>query len=264
MSKIHIGTSGWSYRHWRGVFYPEDLPGDRYLRYYARLFGAVEVNSTFYKLPDRSTLADWREQTPKGFVFACKASRYITHFSKLKDPQASLGRFFDAMDVLGEKCGPLLFQLPPRWHVNVPRLANFLRMLSPRHRCAFEFREESWFTADVYSLLEKHAVANCIYDLGGQVSPLRTTGGFVYVRLHGPKGPYRGCYSERTLESWAERLLAWQHEGKDAFCFFDNDERGYAATNARRLLELTGQASGSVQAKTQAGSADSPVDRRQD
>ena len=243
MRKIHVGTSGWSYRHWAGLFYPENLSSNQYLSYYAERFSAVEVNSMFYHLPDRRTLTAWRDQTPEGFVFACKASRYITHFKKLRDPEASLVRFFNAIDVLGEKRGPVLFQLPPRWHVNVQRLADFLSVRPTWYRCVFEFRDESWFTTDVYDLLEKHRVATCFYDLKGHVSPLKATGEFVYVRLHGPDGPYRGQYPRRTLAEWADRLITWQGEGKEAFCFFNNDERGSAAKDAQHILGMIEQAS---------------------
>jgi uncharacterized protein YecE (DUF72 family) len=245
MKKIHVGTSGWSYRHWAGPFYPEHLSPDRYLDFYAKRFAAVEINSTFYRLPEHKTLAAWRDRTPEGFVFACKASQYITHMKKLKDPQDSLARLFRAMDGLGEKLGPILFQMPPRWHVNLQRLADFLSVLPGNYRYAFEFRDESWFSAGVHDLLEKNGAATCFYDLNGRVSPLQVTGSFIYVRLHGPDGPYCGKYNQKTLMEWADRLLAWQSEGREVFCFFDNDEKAYAAADAGRLLGMVERACGS-------------------
>ncbi len=233
----HIGTSGWSYPHWKGPFYPPDLPDNRLLDYYCRHFRTVEINNTFYHLPDEAALDQWRETTPKDFLFATKASRYITHMKKLKDPKAGLATFLDRMTRLGEKLGPILYQLPPRWRCNPERLATFLDALPAGHRHAFEFRDESWINDDILDLLRKHRAAFCIYELAGYRSPLQVTADFVYIRLHGPAGAYQGKYDSRTLAAWARRIRAWLEAGKDLYCYFDNDEAGYAVENALELQQ---------------------------
>lgn len=238
MAQIHIGTSGWHYAHWVGPFYPEGTKPKEFLPYYAEHFSAAEINNTFYQLPAPETLAQWRDMTPEGFVFACKASRYITHMKKLKDPQESIKRFFEVTEKLGKKLGPVLFQLPPRWHVDVARLEAFLDALPGRCRYTFEFRDESWFDAEVYRALARHNAAFCIYDLAGRRSAIEVTADFVYVRLHGPDGAYRGSYDGRTLSGWVRRFLGWRGEGRDVYCFFDNDEKGYAASDALRTLDM--------------------------
>lgn len=238
LPRMHIGTSGWTYPHWRGAFYPEDLRDDQRLRFYAARLTSVEINNSFYRLPEESTLVRWRDATPADFVFAAKASRYITHMKKLKDPQASADRFMERMDVLGDKLGPILFQLPPHWRLNTNRLARFLETLDSDRRFAFEFRDPSWFDDRVYALLERHNCALCIYELAGMRSPRELTADFVYVRLHGPREAYRGSYDTRALARWAAALSAWRSEGRDFFCYFDNDEAGYAVRDALRLVDM--------------------------
>jgi uncharacterized protein YecE (DUF72 family) len=236
--EIYIGTSGWHYGHWIGPFYPEGMePGD-FLPFYACKLRSVEINNTFYQLPEPATLAEWCTVTPAGFVFACKASRYITHMKKLKDPEQTTRRFFDVVATLGEKLGPILFQLPPRWHVDGERLKQFLGLLPQGFRFAFEFRDESWFTPLVCELLARHGAALCAYDFDGRQSPVRVTSSFIYMRLHGPDGPYRGQYDGRTLAGWTKRFLAWRKSGLDVYCYFDNDEAGYAAQDALRLAGM--------------------------
>ena len=236
--RIHIGTSGWHYDHWIGHFYPPDSSSEQFLSFYTRYFRTVEINNTFYHLPAQKSLVDWRDGTPKDFLFACKASRFITHMKKLKDPQQSVPRFFAAIDILGDKLGPVLFQLPPRWHANIERLRMFLRELPKGYRYAFEFRDESWFASDTYDALADHNAAFCIYDLAGRQSPDAVTADFVYIRLHGPDGPYRGQYGGRVLYGWAKRCLRWSNERMDVYCYFDNDEKGYAARDALALQNL--------------------------
>ncbi len=238
--RIHIGTSGWHYKHWVGPFYPEGTPARGFLAHYVQHFATVEINNTFYRLPKPETMAAWRDEVPKDFRFACKASRYITHMKKLKDPAASSARFFEVIAALGHKLGPILFQLPPRWRVDVGRLRAFLETLPPGHRAAFEFRDETWFTDEVLAALSDHDVAFCIYDLAGRCSPLEVTGDFVYLRLHGPGAAYSGSYDERTLAAWAKRIAAWQDQGRSVFTYFDNDEAGYAVRDALRLIERLG------------------------
>lgn len=237
-TRIYVGTSGWHYRHWVGPFYPEGMRPGSFLDYYSTRFRAVEINATFYRLPSADTLAAWRTSTPPDMVFACKASRYITHTRKLIDPEGSFSRFFGAVEALGEKAGPVLFQLPPRWHVNVERLSDFLDILPAGRRYAFELRDESWLCSAVYETLARHNAALCLYEIAGRRSPIELTADFVYVRLHGPGGAYQGSYDGRTLSGWAQRFRGWREAGRDVFCFFDNDDSGYAARNALTMQDM--------------------------
>ena len=235
---IHIGTSGWAYAHWRGPFYPPDLPERALLEYYCRHFRCVEINSSFYHLPGEHAVERWRDTVPAGFLFAAKASRYITHMKKLKDPQQGVAAFLGRITRLGDKLGPILFQLPPRWRCNPERLESLLEILDPEHRYAFEFRDPSWINEEVLELLRRHGAAFCIFELAGYRSPLQVTTDLVYIRLHGPAGAYQGCYDQQSLEKWAERIIGWSMNGREVFCFFDNDEAGYAVANARELQAL--------------------------
>jgi uncharacterized protein YecE (DUF72 family) len=233
--KIYIGTSGWHYPHWVGPFYPKDLPGDQQLSFYSRALCTVEINNTFYRLPAGSTIEQWLAETPQHFLFACKGSRFITHIKKLKDPEQSVKRFFEAITVLDRKLGPILFQLPPSWKVNVPRLEEFLKALPQGFRYAFEFREESWFTQPVYDVLNTYHAALCLYHLAGRWSPEIITTNYVYIRLHGPGEAYQGRYHTQTLRTWANKCRTWAQLGKDVYCYFDNDQNGYAPVNALAL-----------------------------
>lgn len=195
----------------------------------------MEINNTFYRLPERRTLAVWRDSVPRDFVFAVKASRYLTHMKKLAAPAAAVRRFFRRIEALGDKLGPVLFQLPPRWYCDVPRLTAFLDTLPGGLRYAFEFRDRSWLTDAVYDVLTRRNAALCIYDLAGFQCPKRVTADFAYVRLHGPVAAYCGCYSPRALAGWARTLRRWAADGLEAYCYFDNDEAAYAARNALEL-----------------------------
>lgn len=238
--RVHIGTSGWHYKHWVGSFYPEGMQDVAFLGWYADHFPTVEINNTFYRLPDPETPAGWSAGTPPGFVFACKASRYITHMKKLKDPKDATARFFGTAKKLGGKLGPILFQLPPRWRANAARLAEFLGALPSSHRYAFEFRDESWYTPEIFRLLERHGAALCIHDLEGLASPVEATAPFTYIRLHGPDGAYRGRYDDETLQTWARRIHRWRRAGLDIYCYFNNDIGGHAPRDAMRLAEALG------------------------
>lgn len=234
---VRIGTSGWHYIHWKGPFYPASMPNTQFLRFYAEHYTTVELNNPFYRTPSEKTFAAWRENTPSGFLFAVKANRRFTHIKKLKDPQPDLDQFMQRVDALGDKLGPVLFQLPPRWRLNLERLAEFLDALPKRHRYTIEFRDPTWHTAEVYALLKRHAVAFCIYELNHFLSPLEVTADFSYIRLHGPGGPYQGQYDDGSLSEWARRIAAWCDEGIDTYCYFDNDQAAYATQDARRLRE---------------------------
>lgn len=239
---IHIGTSGWSYDHWKGPFYPGDLPGNRMLDYYTRHFHSVEINSSFYRLPEKKILQHWYDSTPRDFLFTAKASRYITHMKKLREPKKTVPVFLDRISILGDKLGPILFQLPPHWHFNAGRLRSFLESLSTEFRYAFEFRDRSWLNPHTYELLSRHAMSFCLYELEGFITPEISTTDFVYVRLHGPGDAYQGSYRRKTLCARAETFTEWVREGKTVWCYFDNDQCGYAARNADQLQGiLSGQ-----------------------
>jgi len=236
--RSYIGTSGWRYEHWNGPVYPETMKPDDWLAHYAGTLRTVEVNSTFYGLPGKRSVDSWLAATPPGFVFAVKASRYLTHMKKLKDPHAGLDRFLEAVRPLGDRLGPVLFQLPPRWRCNSERLDAFLAALPPGHRYAFEFRDPSWHTEEVIGLLRRRNAAFCVFELAGERTPRHVTADFVYVRLHGPDAAYQGRYDDRALKRWSDCITEWCDNGLDVYCYFDNDEAGYAFENAVRLAEL--------------------------
>ena len=235
---IHIGTSGWHYNHWRGRFYPETLGSEGFLEFYARHFHTVEINNSFYQLPTARALSAWRDGVPPGFIFALKGSRFITHMKKLQDPERSLAPFLERAALLKDKLGPILFQLPHHWHFNADRLAAFLTALPGAQRYTLELRDLSWIDDRTFDLLARHNVAFCIYELDGYLSPKEITADFVYIRLHGPGGPYQGRYLAQTLEGWATAITAWSRQGREVFCYFDNDEAGFAAQNAWELQNL--------------------------
>jgi uncharacterized protein YecE (DUF72 family) len=249
MEDVRVGTSGWHYQHWRENFYP---PGEApSLAYYAKRFDTVEINNSFYRLPAAETFQSWRDRSPPGFLFAVKASRFITHMKKLTDPEGGFEKFFAAVAHLGPKLGPVLFQLPPRWRCNLDRLERFLETIAPKRlRCAFEFRNETWFGPQLEALLSRHNAAFCIYDIAQRRSPLTATADFVYIRLHGPEAAaYAGSYGDAALRDWAERIRAWRSEGRDVFCYFDNDQKAYAAADALRLNAMLHGAARAAQAQ---------------
>jgi uncharacterized protein YecE (DUF72 family) len=235
----YIGTSGWDYEKWRGSFYPEEVGQADALTYYAQQFPSVEVNNTHYQLPEEQTLQGWQAAVPDTFTFAVKASRYITHMKKLKDPHEPLTNLLERVSILGDNLGPLLFQLPGHWKFNAERLTNFLQALPEGYRCAFEFRDPSWHNPTTYKLLAQHNAAFCIYEFAGKISPKDTTADFVYIRLHGPEEtPYTGQYDAQTLSGWAGAITSWSRQGKDVYCYFDNDQSGYAPQDAARLQSM--------------------------
>jgi uncharacterized protein YecE (DUF72 family) len=238
--KFHIGTSGWNYNHWRNFFYPEDMSSKKWFDYYAERFQTVEINNTFYNLPQKKTFDNWYRMAPDNFVFSVKASRFITHMKKLKDPAQSLKKFIERTRNLKDKLGPILFQLPPRWKFNAERLKEFLEELPQEFRYTFEFRDKSWWNDRALELLNKYKAAFCIFELEGERTPKEVTADFVYIRMHGPGGAYQGSYDNRELAGWAGAISAWNRQKKDVYIYFDNDENAYAAHNAlalKRMLE---------------------------
>ncbi len=237
---VRIGTSGWVYNHWRGVFYPKDMPTSKWFSYYSHEFDAVEINNSFYRLPSAEMFDKWRQQAPSSFLYAVKASRYLTHMKKLKDPEEPLHTFFERADHLGNTLGPVLYQLPPRWKVNLPRFEHFLSVLPKGYQHVVEFRDASWLIEDVFRLMQQYGVAHCIHDMQPLTVPLRVTAPPVYVRFHGDS-KLGGSYGDETLTTWAERAAGWHADGLPVFAYFNNDVGGYAIKNAKRLKELVAE-----------------------
>lgn len=239
MADIRIGTSGYHYKHWLGRYYPAGTkPGDM-LGHYLRDFDTVELNNTFYQLPNESTFDAWRSNTPQDFLFAVKGSRFITHMIKLKDARRGLMNFMPRAERLRGKLGPILWQLPPGWKVNVERLEEFLSLLPPEHRYTFELRNETWMTDAVLEVLKKYNAAFCIYELAGYQSPIELTADWTYIRLHGPTSfKYQGSYSDGQLAEWADRIRTWSKKLKGVYVYFDNDDSAYAVDNAMTLKRM--------------------------
>jgi uncharacterized protein YecE (DUF72 family) len=240
--RVRVGTSGWSYNHWTGGFYPSGLKAKLRLAHYETQFDAVEINASFYRLPSEAAVAAWAEQAPPGFLFAWKASRYITQAKKLRDVGDSVQLVFGRMAPLGENLGPALFQLPPQLRLDLPRLEQFLALLPASPQTAIEFRHPSWYAAPVFSRLADFNVALCISDHHDAPSPWEVTASHVYVRGHGPGGQYAGRYPAAELDRWATKIGAWSRAGRQVYAFFDNDIGGAAPLDAAGLeLRLAGE-----------------------
>ena len=236
---IFIGTSGWSYASWRGPFFPEVLPSRLHLQFYAGRFGTTELNGVFYRTPTEAAVRAWAEQTPDDFVFAWKASKFITHWKRLSQTSVnSIALLESRLRLLGEKVGPVLFQLPPQFQKNRSRIEGFLKLLPPRRRYAFEFRHPSWYEDDILDVLRNNDVALCISDHHHAPSPWLATASFVYVRGHGPGGRYRGHYPSDTLARWKRWLLEMRRAGRTAYVYFDNDQKSAAPKDAAQLQAM--------------------------
>jgi len=239
MADIRIGTSGFSYKHWIGRYYPADIAPGKMLAHYLRDFDTVELNNTFYQLPNETSFDTWRKSTPRDFLFAVKGSRFISHMIKLKDAQRGLQNFLPRAERLQSKLGPILWQLPPGWKVNVERLEEFLSLLPREHRYTFELRNQTWMTDEVLDVLRKYNAAFCIYELAGYHSPIELTADWTYIRLHGPtQFKYQGSYSDAQLSAWAERIKTWSKKLKAIYVYFDNDDRAFAVENALALKKM--------------------------
>ncbi len=235
---IHIGTSGWVYPHWRGIFYPQDLPQPAWFDFFAHHFDTVEINNTFYRLPGAGTSAAWSKQAPPGFRYSVKANRYLTHLKKLKPPADGLDRFFSRARRLGTSLGPILWQLPPGWHANPDRLRDHAGRLPHELTHVFEFRDPDWFQGRVRRTLELHQLTFGIYDMVGHECPLWVTSPTVYLRFHGPAVEYGGQYGEGRLGVWIDRIRSWSSEGLDVYAYFNNDLGGFAVEDALRLRRM--------------------------
>lgn len=250
--EAHIGCSGWHYKHWRGVVYPERLSTTAWLKEYAARFPTVEINNSFYRLPSEETFASWRAQVPRGFLFSVKASRFLTHIKRLRDPEEPLERLLSHARALGPTLGPILYQLPPRWFPDPERLRVFLASLPERIapasrsrlRHVMEFREPLGYEPWVLDLLEEHNVALCVHDMPGSESPLLTIGPVVYLRLHGYGKKYGGSYPDEVLTEWAGWLVDAMSQGRECFVYFNNDMNGQAVHDATRLRTIVDELSG--------------------
>jgi uncharacterized protein YecE (DUF72 family) len=232
---LYVGTSGYSYREWKGTFYPKDLPIKRMLRHYGEHFRAVEINSTFRRMPTPSVLEAWMSQVPANFKFVLKAPQRITHIQRLKDAGDLVSSLFEVAGVLKERLGPLLFQLPPNFKMDMPRLRQFLALLPSQRRTAFEFRHQSWFDEKVFGLLRDHQAALCIAEAEDDLKvPFVATADWGYLRLRRPD------YSDRELKTWIKRVCG--QKWRDVFVFFKHEDEGKGPRMAKRLLELAAEA----------------------
>ena len=239
---FHVGTSGFHYNHWRERFYPKGLPASRWLQFYATRFTTVELNNPFYRLPSEQAFVAWREGAPEGFMYAVKASRYLTHVKRLKDPEEPIERLFSRVRALGPKLGPVLYQLPPNYHLHLDALERFLSALPGGYRHVMEFRHASWHDESVYALLRRFDVAFCVIDMPRFACPLVATAGFSYVRFHGSASLYAGRYTDEELSAWAERIRDLSARSGDVYVYFNNDAGANAVYNALTLREMLGGA----------------------
>ena len=237
---VHIGTSGWHYKHWIGKYYPLRLPHREMLPYYAREFTTVEINNSFYRLPEEGTFRQWKAHVPPNFIFAVKASRFITHIKRLREAKGPVDLLLQRAAPLEGSLGPVLFQLPPQWKLDLERLSDFLGAIPESLQVVIEFRDRSWCVEKVYDLLRKHRVVMCFHDWGGEEWPQELTADFAYIRFHGAGQRYGGNYSDEELNQWAENIQSWKPRLKRIYAYFNNDAQGYALHNARSLRQILG------------------------
>ena len=240
MTEYYIGTSGWHYEHWRGLFYPEKLAKPRWLEFYAQHFNTVELNNSFYRLPSERAFINWRESSSPGFVFAVKVSRFITHIKRLRNMEEPTQNFLARADFLQNKLGPLLYQLPPTMKRNDEALETFLSILSRQYRHVFEFRHESWIDDDVFNILKRYETGLCVFDMPDFTCPVVATADFAYLRFHGSTGLYWSCYSDEELSGWAKKIAELGKNLKSVYIYFNNDSGAYAVRNAKSLTQLLG------------------------
>lgn len=237
--ELRVGTSGYRYDHWRRVFYPPELPKAEWFAFYARRFDTVEINNTFYRLPEAHVFEAWRAAAPPNFLYALKFSRYGTHLKRLRDPVQPIALFLERARRLGPALGPILVQLPPHWHADAARLEAFLEALPRTQRWAIEFRDSSWLCEPIFALLAKYGVALCVHDMLPR-HPRRVTADFVYLRFHGRR--YGGSYTPQQLVAHARRVRAFLEDGIDVYAYFNNDAEGHAVRNALDLRRYVGGA----------------------
>ncbi|HEY1464407.1 MAG TPA: DUF72 domain-containing protein [Terriglobales bacterium] len=238
LAKLHLGTSGWHYKQWINDFYPPKFKASEMLHWYAQHFATVEINNSFYRLPSKEDFQRWAQTVTSDFCFSVKASQYITHRKRLHDAQGAMEHFLDNAQSLGKKLGPILFQFPPNWHLNVERLETFLSKLPGQHRYVVEFRDLSWYVPKVYTVLKQYRVALCLHDWRALQWPVAFTTDFTYVRFHGPLGTYSDGYSNASLRKWARNVNQWRANLKNIFLYFNNDLQGHAIRDANTLRRL--------------------------
>lgn len=244
MEGIRIGCSGWSYKHWRSRFYPDGLPVSRWFSFYAEHFQTVELNNSFYMLPKAETFDKWRDQAAPGFLYAVKANRFLTQAKKLKDCEEPLDRMLPLFRRLGPSLGPILYQLPPRFRINLERLESFLKLLPRDLTHVFEFREKSWYVPETLALLERYGASFCVHDMPGSASERLAVGPIAYVRFHGGEGKYWGRYSDEGLLAWTDWIVDQSKSGRPLFCYFKNDIDAHAIHDAQTLKAMVRQATG--------------------
>jgi uncharacterized protein YecE (DUF72 family) len=232
LAHYFIGTSGWHYDDWRKRFYPEALPKAKWLEYYASHFPTVELNNSFYRLPSENAFASWYQASPAGFTFAVKVSRFITHIKRLKNIEEAVENFIKRAEILGDKLGPLLYQLPPSMHRNDETLESFLSGLPREFRHVIEFRHQSWLVEDVFEILCRHNAGLCVFDMPSFTCPLRATADFAYIRFHGSDSLYSSCYSDEELAGWARGIADLAANLDSVYIYFNNDVAGFALRNA--------------------------------
>ena len=242
MDRVRIGCSGWNYRHWRERFYPKGLPVKTWFAFYAEHFDTVEINNSFYRLPLAETFAKWRDQAPPGFCYAVKANRFLTQAKKLKDCKEPLERMMSAMRKLEPALGPILYQLPPRFRINLERLESFLKLVPKDVVNVFEFREKSWLVPETLDLLDRYGASFCVHDMAGSATERWAVGPIAYVRFHGGAGKYWGRYSDETLLGWTDWIVAEARAGRPAWCYFNNDIDAHAIHDAQTLRAMVAQA----------------------
>jgi uncharacterized protein YecE (DUF72 family) len=239
MARVLVGTSGWHYDSWRGPFFPKRLPLKSQLQFYASQFPTAELNGVFYRTPTPAAVQSWRDQTGKDFVFAWKASKFITHWKRLSENSVnSLELLENRLTLLDSKVGPILFQLPPTFKADPDRLRNFFEMLPNTRRYSFEFRDPSWYAPRILKMLTERNISLCLSDHHDAPAPWKRTADFVYIRGHGPGGQYKGHYPKITLTEWASRIRAWKKQGRDVYVYFDNDQKSAAPTDALKLRQM--------------------------
>jgi uncharacterized protein YecE (DUF72 family) len=240
-AKIYIGTSGWMYKGWANSFYPKGCPAKRHLEFYVTQFPTVEINASFYRLPEEAAFTNWRKIAPPGFLYAVKGSRAVTHFKRLKPGAKSFKLLLDRCRLLGTRLGPILWQLPPNFTKNTERLTQFAKSLPRRFAHAIEFRHPSWLDKEVEEVLKCHCIASVAVSSQAMPIHFQPTANFVYVRFHGLKGGPAHDYTDSELEPWAEHLRRSARQGLKGFAYFNNDVNTRAPLNARRLIEMLGK-----------------------
>ncbi|MGZ2411498.1 uncharacterized protein YecE (DUF72 family) [Sphingomonas sp. F9_3S_D5_B_2] len=238
---IHIGCSGWVYKHWRGILYPEGLPQKRWFARYAEDFDTVEINASFYRLPLASTFEGWRERAPQGFRYAIKVNRFITHLKKLAGVADEVQEFAALSRRLEHTLGPLLYQLPPNLKLDLVRLENFLKTVPADLINVFEFRNPDWYVPETYALLDQYGASFCVHDMHGSKTERVAVGPIAYVRFHGGEGKYWGRYSDEGLLNWTDWILDQSRQGRAVWCYFNNDIHGNAIHDAQTLKSMVRQ-----------------------